>query len=245
MYRNKLLFPIFAIIVGLSLGLFACEIFARIFYNPDEYKPSIPLGYKNYVALCYPTDTYNSFPLDLNNPQDLSSFLDKMPVFGVYDNILGKAFEKAPEMALESRISFLKREAPHCIIHDTSPSSLRRVIRPEKYNSSLALIGDSFAFGQGVRDTETYGFFLARELQAEIINFSNMGADLKRIFKQFKKALSEDKKCNFTRIIYLFVLNDPLMSPKLRKKQAYINDLMNYRPHNLRSKAGLFTRICF
>ena len=70
-YRNKLLFPIFAIIVGLSPGFFICEIFARILYNPDEYKPNISLGYKNYVALCYPTDPYDSFPLDLNNPQDL------------------------------------------------------------------------------------------------------------------------------------------------------------------------------
>jgi len=234
-------------IIGFALVFLFCEIVARILYDPDENKARVPLVSEKYIAHCYPTDPHDTFPLDLNNPQDLVNFLHEMTDFAIYDDNLRKAYEEETQAtAKKSTIAYLKREAPHCLIYDdTSPSSPRKIIRPEKFDSSVALIGDSFAYGQGVKSEETYGYFLARELQTEIINFSHFGANLPRIVKQFDKALVKHKQYNFSKIIYVFVLDDPLISPELRKRRSYINDLMNYRPYYLKLKAGLLPRICF
>jgi len=246
-YQYKLLFPLLAIVIGFALVFLFCEIVARILYDPDENKPRVPLVSEQYIAHCYPTDPNDTFPLDLNNPQDLSHFLREMADFAIYDDNLRKAYEEETQAAeKESTIAYLRREAPHCLIYDdTSPSSPRKIIRTEKFDSSVALIGDSFAYGQGVKSEETYGYFLARELQGKIINFSHFGANLPRIVKQFDKALVEDTQSDFSKIIYLFVLDDPLISPELRKRRSYINDLMNYRPYYLKLKAGFLPRICF
>lgn len=246
-YRHKLLFPLLAVIISSGLVLLFCEIIARILYDPDENKPRVPLVNEKYIAHCYPTDPDDTFPLDLNNPQDLSYFLHEMADCAIYDDNLRKAYEEEAQATEKgTAVAYLKREAPHCLIYDdTSPSSPRKIIRPEKCNASLALIGDSFAYGQGVKSEETYGYCLARELHTEIINFSHFGANLPRVVKQFDKALVEHRQHDFSRIIYLFVLDDPLISPELRKRRSYINDLMNYRPYYLKSKAGLLPRICF
>jgi len=246
-YRHRVLFPLTAVALGFAVVFLFCELAARILYDPNEHKPRVPLVGDRNLAHCYPTDPKDTFPIDLNDPQDLAYFVHEMDDFTIYDDNLRKAYEeKTQAPSKEAAITYLKQEAPHCLIYDdTSPTSARRIMRPERVDASIALIGDSFAYGQGVKSEGTYGHFLAEALRAEVINFSHFGANLTSITKQFDKALAEHEQYHFSKIIYVFVLDDPFISPELRQKRSYINDLMNYRPYYLKLKAGLIPRICF
>ena len=89
-YRHRFLFPLLSVVISFALVFLLCEIVARILYDPDENKRRFPLVNEKYIAHCYPTDPHDTFPLDLNDPQDLSHFSHEMTNFTIYDDNLKK-----------------------------------------------------------------------------------------------------------------------------------------------------------
>jgi GDSL-like lipase/acylhydrolase family protein len=158
-------------------------------------------------ATCYPTDGFDPFPLDLRNEQDARLFRARFPD--------AKRFQQ------------LRTFTPHCLIYDRSPASPRALINAGGGPDRIAVLGDSFAFGEGVTDDHTFGYRLASLRQAMVRVYAWSGADIEQIETQFRAAIDDAVDLRLNHIIYVFVLNDPLKTAALEQEEAQINDFMN------------------
>lgn len=157
-------------------------------------------------AACYPTNGSDGFPLNLNDDRAASVFARHFP-----DPI---------------NLKRLRAQTPYCIIYDRSPTGPRELIDAGGLRDRLAILGDSFAFGEGVTDENTYGYRLAHWRQARVRVYAWSGADIEQIEIQFNRAIRDASDLQLTHIIYLFVLNDPLRTDRLKREEAQIGDFM-------------------
>ena len=157
-------------------------------------------------AACYPTDGPDGFPVNLNDDRAASVFAQHFPD--------------------PANLNRLRAHTPYCIIYDLSPTGPRRLINDGGLRNRLAILGDSFAFGEGVTDENTYGYRLAHLLQARVRIYAWSGADIEQIEIQFHRAIADADDFQPTQIIYLFVLNDPLKTDELKREEAQIADFM-------------------
>ena len=104
--------------------------------------------------------------------------------------------------------------------------------RRQGYNPNrkrqIALVGDSFTFGQGVKETDTLGYLL-NETYPEI-NFQNWGksaADINTVTEICKDIIKSVPSVE--EVIYFYNLNDVLMSEEISSQQKDIIDFQNVR----------------
>ena len=205
--KYPLWFPLASVLLSL-LALFAVmEVCARLFLGSPCQDQRSYLTCGNKVVHCYATDLDHAFPLDLNKPKDLAFLFSILPFPEKGQGVLlpSTKDEKA-NLPREALSEYLKEKTPHCIVYDISPSSVRRFFRPPHAEGSLALLGDSFAFGQGVGLNETYGYNLAEKLHAQVVNYGDMGANILEKATQFQRAMEDRKQYGFKMIVFLFVL---------------------------------------
>ena len=87
----------------------------------------------------------------------------------------------------------------------------------------VAILGDSFTEGQGVKRDDIYPRVLEELLTAhaedwEVLNFGRRGADFPRLLENFEQLLAHGPDV----VVYALTLNDPEQSESFRARHAYV-----------------------
>ncbi|MBP9708937.1 MAG: hypothetical protein KBD78_14975 [Oligoflexales bacterium] len=226
----------------LSLGFLAALIIGefglRLFLK--DKNPRVEFIYQDKIIHCYPDDPFQSFSLDLRRAKDYDFFSNILPTIQLSDPLLkdhpslGRFAHPASTTEPENR-QYLEENNPFCLIYETDKNSSRRQVLIENAQNSIALIGDSFAFGQGVQADQTFAAQLAPVLKSNIYNFASLGADNVEIFEQYNQMIPLLTEKKVKTVIYLFVLNDPFVTPELRERQNFVFDFMNRRDYKMQT----------
>jgi lysophospholipase L1-like esterase len=164
------------------------------------------------VALdCYPSNPRGYFDVDLRDPEQRRGY-DTRHVRGVED-----AWPRVP-FAVELRFNSLH-------FRDAEFGPRRGGVR------RIAVLGDSFTEGQGVREPDTYPRRLEALLNAaepgrwEVLNWGRRGADFPRLYDTFEQLLEFDPDV----VVYGMFLNDAEQSDAFRARHAFVNEWMSGR----------------
>jgi lysophospholipase L1-like esterase len=169
---------------------------------------------------CYPTNPRGYFDVDLRDPGTRRLY-DARHVRGV-----DEVWDRAP-FAVELRFNALQ-------FRDAEFGPRRRGVR------RVAVLGDSFTEGQGVKEPDTYPRRLEALLNAsepgrwEVLNWGRRGADFPRLYDTFEQLLRYQPDV----VVYGMFLNDAEQSDSFRAGHAFVDDWMHGR-HRYSSGPGL------
>jgi hypothetical protein len=173
------------------------------------------------IALdCYPSNPRGYFDVDLRDAERRRGY-DARHVRGV-----DEAWPRAP-FAVELRFNSLQ-------FRDAEFGPRRPGVR------RVAVLGDSFTEGQGVKERDTYPRRLEALLNAaepgrwEVLNWGRRGADFPRLYDTFEQLLRYDPDV----VVYGMFLNDAEQSEAFRARYAFVNEWM-YGRRPPRAEAGL------
>jgi hypothetical protein len=145
---------------------------------------------------CYSHDPEDRYRLDLRTMDD--------PVTWVHSQNLAHAIMAGdpPPPAPMTKEALLS--TPHCIIYT---DQRERGFFPERKDKVL-LLGDSFTFGEGLRDQETLGYLLGKQHHRfDFLNLGVSGADADHTASIFSAAMQKQRgKAKLA--IYFFYPND-------------------------------------
>jgi lysophospholipase L1-like esterase len=165
------------------------------------------------VALdCYPSNPRGYFDVDLRDPEVRQGY-DSRRVRN-----LGDVWPRTP-FAVELRFNSLQ-------FRDAEFGPRRPGVR------RVAVLGDSFTEGQGVKEADTYPRRLEALLNAagpdrwEVLNWGRRGADFPRLHDTFEQLLEYDPDV----VVYGMFLNDAEQSDAFRARHALVNEWMHGRP---------------
>jgi hypothetical protein len=156
---------------------------------------------------CYPTNPRGYFDLDLRDPTTRGRF-ESLRVRRVDD-----CAAYAPH-AVELRYNSLQ-------LRDREPGPRTPgVLR-------VAVLGDSFTEGQGVKEEDTYPRALERALNRtgpswEVLNFGRRGANFPALRNTFEELLEFEPVV----VLYGMVLNDCEPSDTLRARHAFVTNML-------------------
>ncbi len=155
---------------------------------------------------CFPSNPRGYFDLDLRRQENRARYQRLAPQR--FD-----AIARHHPWAVESRYNSLRfRDAPL----GAKPPGVRRIV----------VLGDSFAEGQGVKESDTVARVLARLLEDrapgryEVRNCGRRGADFPEIYGAFEDVLPYEPDL----VVYTLTLNDAVQPPEFRERQTYLND---------------------
>jgi len=156
---------------------------------------------------CYPTNPRGYFDLDLRDPTTRQRF-ESLHVRRLED-----CAAYAPH-AIELRYNSLQ-------FRDREPGPRRAGVR------RVAVFGDSFTEGQGVREADTYARVLERALNArggawEVLNFGRRGADFPELDATFEELLAFEPDV----VVYGMGLNDCEPSDEFRARHAFVTGML-------------------
>jgi lysophospholipase L1-like esterase len=157
------------------------------------------------VALdCYATNPRGYFDLDLRDATTRKRF-ESLRV-----QRIDQCVSHAP-FAVELRYNSLR-------FRDGEPRARRPGVR------RIAILGDSFTEGEGVRERDAYPRVLERVLNAtgggqwEVLNFGRRGADFPALFDTFEELLAYEPDV----VVYAMVLNDCEQPPSFEARHALV-----------------------
>ncbi len=127
------------------------------------------------------------------------------------------------------------KETPWCVRYDLNSQGLRgAVVTPKPVTATVRIlgVGDSFAIGEGVSVNDTLFAQLDRVLgdRVQVLNAGRSGYDTALELALMRKMVP---KTHAHRTIVVFLLNDIKMPRALRKRERWINDLVNVREQQL------------
>jgi len=174
-------------------------------YSPEAYRrpDRVANGRRTILLDCYPTNPRGYFDIDLRDPVTRERYR-RMGV-----NRVDLMVARTP-FALERRYNSLRFRGPEI------PARKAGVPR-------VAVIGDSFTEGMGVKEEDAYPRVLARLLEAErveVLNCGRRGYDFPALFDLFEDALRLEPDV----VVYGMVLNDPDRSEVLDAFDKSLND---------------------
>jgi len=210
---------------ALSLGAIAVTLLAMDVVlgvvSASHFSPVHLSNRRVSLALdCYPTNPRGYFDVDLRDPERRRRY-ETTHVRG-----LEQAWSRAP-FAVELRFNSLQ-------FRDREFGPRRPGVR------RVAVLGDSFTEGQGVKEEDTYPRRLEALLneaepgQWEVLNWGRRGADFPRLYDTFEQILQYHPDI----VIYGMFLNDAEQSDSFRARNAYVNDWMEGR-RQARPETGL------
>ena len=100
---------------------------------------------------------------------------------------------------------------------------------------TVAIIGDSFAFGEGLKDEDTLAHLMG--LRTKTVNFRNFGksgATIPVVREEMADLMVSCPACQ--KVIYFYNLNDIYETESLRSMEAEINDLQNVRWYKIKKR---------
>jgi hypothetical protein len=155
---------------------------------------------------CFPSNPRGYFDLDLRRPENRARYQHLAPQR--FD-----AIARHHPWAVESRYNALRfRDAPL----GKKPPGVGRIV----------VLGDSFAEGEGVKESDTVARVLSRFLEDrapgryEVRNCGRRGADIPEVFAALEDVLPYEPDL----VVYALTLNDAVQPPAFRERQSYVND---------------------
>ena len=213
------------------LGLVAVFVLLELVLRIADWQPAALLSKRSLLDRtptrrvwydCYPSNPHAEFkPVpDVSNGQ-----------WVLLNNLL------PPEELPLARLA----ETPWCVQYELSSRGLRdaeRSVEPASGVARVALVGDSFAFGEGVPVEKALAASVQSALgaQGEVLNFGWPGDDTRKEIARLEAAI---EPFHLRRAVVVFIANDIEMAPELQHEQEYINDLVQVRDAYLsRHRAG-------
>jgi len=204
----------------LLVGLAAEAGLRAVNYTPRRLQSTARLLDEGWTLLldCYPKNPRRYFEIDLRQPESRAR----------YGHLSAHRFDavarRAP-WAVEFRYNSLR-------YRDREFGPRRRGVR------RVAVLGDSFTEGQGVKEADTYPRVLERLLNAsepggfEVLNCGRRGDDFPALYESFEQVLRQDPDL----VVYGMVPNDAAQSEAFRVRHAFVNDLIMDRGWSLLGK---------
>jgi lysophospholipase L1-like esterase len=192
-------------------------------YTPAAYEHTNRIANRDRTVLldCYPTNPRGYFDVDLRDAATLARYR----ALGLAR--LDDAARLTP-FAVERRFNSRQFRAPEIGPH--KPGTLR-----------VAVIGDSFTEGMGVKEEDAYPRVLHRLLNTgadagrwEVLNCGRRGYDFPALFDLFETVLALEPDV----VVYGMVLNDAVKTEAFQARQAYLNDWILDRGRMFRDDAG-------
>ena len=194
---------------SLAFSLVAAELFLRaVGFVPERYAS---IGWlvspDGHSALdCYPSDPRRYFEIDLRDDASRLRFQSFAPY----------------------RYDAIARRVPHAVELRYNSSGFRGAeFAPRQPGvRRVAVLGDSFTEGQGVKEQDTYPRLLEKLLEAgpggrwEVLNCGRRATDFPALRQVFDEVLAFDPDV----LVYAMVLNDPEQAASFRGRQSYLND---------------------
>jgi hypothetical protein len=214
-------FRLAALCVGLVLGLAIAEAAIRI----AGIEPQKLITKRRLVDLAAdPPVYYSCYP---DNPH---GEFDRAPDVGQGSWLLQDYTFEHHELPLDELA-----ETPWCVEYRHSSKGIRdREYPPEPPagTTRLAVVGDSFVFGEGVPESLTLPRRIAEIAGAavECINGGQVGANNEQEIVILDSIVRETGS---TRALLVFIANDIPMTQALARRQDYINDLVLIRDRYL------------
>jgi len=205
--------------VGAHLGLAAASTLLTLLaaegalrlagYAPASFQHTNRIANRGRSLLldCYPSNPRGYFDVDLGDPATLEKYRG-----------LGLA-----------RLDEAARHTPYAVERRYSAQQFRSLeIGPHRPGVvRVAVIGDSFTEGMGVKEEDTYARVLHRLLNTgaeaghwEVFNCGRRGYDFPAIHDLFETVLALEPDV----VVYGMVLNDAVRSEAFQARQAYLND---------------------
>jgi len=213
MKTKEILIKILLAIFSSILIFFIIELILLNIVNIKNPELNNFIGNGQYHGNCYSSDKNNYFPIVLKDSLENQKFIKR--VFSLS----------------ESEIEELTDETPHCIIYNS-------FIRKKGYfpgrKKEVIIVGDSFAYGSGVKDEDTLAYLLGVKFKE--VNFRNFGlinADINIVYNATIEIVSDIDGIN--KIIYFYNLNDVLVSHDIKRQQKFITDFQNIRWSNIQN----------
>jgi hypothetical protein len=219
--------------VGAHLGLAAASTLLTLLaaegalrlagYAPASFQHTNRIANRGRSVLldCYPSNPRGYFDVDLRDPATLAKYR------GLGLARLDEAALHTP-YAVERRYSAQQFRSPEIGPH--RPGVVR-----------VAVIGDSFTEGMGVKEEDTYARVLHRLLNTgaeaghwEVFNCGRRGYDFPAIRDLFETVLTLEPDV----VVYGMVLNDAVRSEAFQARQAYLNDWILDRGRMVRDEDG-------
>ena len=127
------------------------------------------------------------------------------------------------------------KDTPWCVEYRISSQQLRDreyTLTPTAEVSRIAMVGDSFVYGEGV----PYDSILPQRVEAllgdnyEVVNGGRSGIGT---MEEVEMLQGPVQRFGCHRAIVVFIANDVQLTQRLRKRQKFINDLINIREEYL------------
>jgi hypothetical protein len=223
-----------SVLLGLLAAAAGCEVLARVFLRGgiSDRVEIVDQG-GGVQADCYPAARAVHMTFDLREPgQGVAFFRNfhRMQIGWPGATDVSRENDPIPKTeSAEEALVQLRASAPFCMLYDTRDTSPRFLDEPRGFTHSMALLGDSFTFGQGVPDAGVLPKLLAEKTGWRVKSYAAPGANITEIVQQFARAMKERAKYKFKRVVYVYVPNDPFVSDELRERTNLLNDLMNVR----------------
>jgi lysophospholipase L1-like esterase len=191
-----------------AVTLVAAELALRALdYVPHRLRATARMVDAHWTILldCYPSNPRGYFDVDLRTPASRDRYFHLAP--HRYDQVA----QRDP-YAVEVQYNSLR-------FRDVEPSPRPAGVR------RVAIVGDSFTEGQGVKEPDTYPRVLDKLLNGgggawDVRNCGRRGAD----FPQLNEAFADCLKYSPDVVVYAMVLNDADRTPEFQARQRYIND---------------------
>ncbi len=220
---RRVLFRVASVLVGLFAAIVLLEISLWVF----GFKPSVALTKRNlhYVGDDHTVIGYHCYP---SNPNEE---FQPLPADRTHGSWTLYSYSNPPEeLPLEA-----VQETPWCVAYHRNSLGLRggEVSRqPQQGILRIAVVGDSFVFGEGVQADGTLPVQMNQRLgpRYEVLNLGQVGASTEQ---EMAQAYSAVENLNARRILLVFLLNDIGQTRVLAAQQDYINDLIIFRDAHL------------
>ncbi len=149
------------------------------------------------------------------------------------DGCFGSCYSSNPNGYFAERIKDKNfNRTPYCVFYNCRERE--NGYHPER-KTEIALVGDSFIFGEGLKEEDTLGYLLDMHFSdVNFRNFGSSGANIQTVYQRVNKLINEEP--DIRNIIYFYNLNDIIISPELDKRQKYIIDFQNIRWEKLQKK---------
>ncbi len=200
------------ILFGALLALLVAEIGLRfVEFGPHDgsaagYRRLHYLYTQTGLGKCYPSDPREYFPFDLSSEEG----------FAALGPLIADVTDVPGAVSLAERIDYLRQRAPHC-----NNIELRRLNggpHPDRGRRML-IVGDSFAFGEGLRIEDTLGYVMG-EREADY-NFPNMawpGSSTETVLDVARSPLGSEA------VLYFYNINDVALSEPLLHRRDRLHD---------------------
>jgi hypothetical protein len=221
-HGRGIVFRLGAVLLGLVAGLVLAEAALRIFnLHPGlivSKRLLIPTRAGDPVSYhCYSSNPHGEF----SPPPDLSTGRWKLMTY---------AKRELPLSEIE--------KTPWCVEYRLARTGMRGQepsVQPAAGRLRIAVIGDSFVFGEGVPEDRTLVAHMAQQLgdRFDLLNGGYPGAGLE---KYVHNAAFFTREFHCTRLMVVFLANDIELTPELASRQNHINDLINFRDLHLQAE---------